>query len=114
MPETRQNPKPRESLFCAHCGTENHNGIYSCHRCGERIYFVDSNPSEAERFLECSECRIPNELAASYCAGCGVNIDELKIESTVDEDRSPDSVKTFQNNKAVSYTHLTLPTNREV
>ena len=89
MPETRQNPEHRKSIFCAHCGTENHNEVYSCDRCGERIYFFNLNPSGGDRFLECSECHIPNEIAASYCAGCGVPIDELK----------PESIKIFQNNK---------------
>ena len=99
MPETKQNPKNRESLFCAHCGTENNNRAYSCTRCGERIYFVDSNPSENQPILECSECRTPNEIAASYCAGCGTNLDELKIEPTSDENRRLKVVKTVEDSK---------------
>lgn len=61
-------------VFCAHCGTENPEGAYSCDRCGEKIYFPDPQKPPPMGIVECQNCLTANEVRASYCVRCGESL----------------------------------------
>lgn len=63
--------KDAEHVFCAHCGTENPTDVYSCDRCGEKIYFPDPLKPPPMGIVECQNCLNANESRASYCVQCG-------------------------------------------
>jgi hypothetical protein len=66
--------KQNDSRFCAHCGTKNPKELYSCDRCGERIYLPDPNAPPALGLVECQQCVTANEARASYCVKCGSSL----------------------------------------
>lgn len=71
MTTDQENSKSGESHFCAHCGTENAADVYSCDRCGERIYLPDPKYPPPLGLVECQKCVTANEARASYCTKCG-------------------------------------------
>lgn len=66
--------KSGDTQFCAHCGTENSKDVYSCDRCGERIYLPDINLPPPLGLVECQQCLTANEARASYCVKCGSSL----------------------------------------
>ena len=75
MVEKNANAERSDNVYCAHCGTKNDAGAYSCARCGERIYLPNQQETPALAVVECLKCAAPNEARASYCVNCGVSLD---------------------------------------
>ena len=71
MTSDQENNSTDGSVYCAHCGTQNGEGAYSCDRCGERIYFPDPHKPPPLGLVECQTCVTSNETRASYCVKCG-------------------------------------------
>lgn len=74
MTSDQDTTKGKDSHFCAHCGTENAKDVYSCDRCGERIYLPDPKSPPALGLVECQQCVTANETRASYCVKCGSSL----------------------------------------
>ncbi len=74
MTSDQDTTKSNDSHFCAHCGTENGKDVFSCDRCGERIYLPDPNLPPALGLVECQTCVTANEARASYCVNCGSSL----------------------------------------
>ncbi len=63
------------SVYCAHCGTENVKDAHSCDRCGEKIYFPDPQKPPPLGLVECQTCLTSNETRATYCVNCGNSLE---------------------------------------
>ena len=101
-------------MLCPKCGAQLSDSAVICRACGAMLpeqpaapktpYPPTSQPAENTASAQpnaprtCARCGAPLESGVRFCTNCGAPVPERSASSDT----------------AVSYTHLTLPTNREV
>ena len=94
MTSDHETGQQKETLYCAHCGTENGAGAYACDRCGEKLYIPDPMRPPPMGLAECSNCTTANEARASYCVKCGNSLaDAARISVLSASDSSKQAVQ---------------------
>lgn len=62
---------PNETIYCPHCGTKNAPSLYSCSRCGERLFLPSADAPPPMGLASCPKCEKANVGRASFCVYCG-------------------------------------------
>ena len=68
-------------MYCAHCGTNNPDGIESCDRCGESLVAMDPSRATVLGIKACPGCQTVNDPRARFCTGCGRDVDDIVATS---------------------------------
>ncbi len=66
---------PNDTIYCPHCGTKNALSLYSCLRCGERLFLPNPDAPPPMGLAACPKCEKANVGRASYCVFCGVSME---------------------------------------
>jgi len=66
-----------QSVYCAHCCTNNQDALESCGRCGELLERM--NPAHVTHLgiRICPDCTTVNAPRARFCTECGRNVDDV-------------------------------------
>lgn len=62
---------PNGTIYCPHCGTKNALSLYSCARCGERLFLPNADAPPPMGLAACPKCEKANVGRASFCVFCG-------------------------------------------
>ncbi len=65
------------SVYCAHCGTKNQDGLEGCDRCGELLERMDLAHVTNLGIKSCPGCKSVNAPRARFCNECGRNVDDV-------------------------------------
>ena len=79
-----------DNVYCAHCGTENVRGGYSCTRCGERMLVVTTDTPSPMGLVSCARCGGANFNRAVHCWVCGTEMnDTVRISPATPVEPAP-------------------------